>query len=292
MALLTVEDQRPSHPDAARYTSALEVGDVLYFEDLKPGLSADDIAWLLSTRADGSGLHKNVSYRPGQNLVRGYANKSDAERLRLVMQQYSEWAVEFLGNFLTPYSEKWALDYASFRPIEENGRELPLHKRNELLHVDAFPSRPTFGGRILRFFSNINPNEKRVWQVGGGFDELAEKHADAAGLGSIGDGPSIGERLMMSTGILPKRSGYDRFMLRFHDHLKEDGEYQAKTEKHLMEFRPNSSWAVYTDGVPHSVLSGRFALEQTFIVPFDALVRPEVSPLRILEGLSGTQLTS
>src|SRR4051812_47376793 len=142
MALITVEGQERSDAESTSYASSLEKGDILFFEDLRPALSADDIAWLLSTKADGSGLHKNVSYRPGQDVVRGYANRSDAERLRVVMQRYSEWAVEFLGNFLTPYAGKWALDYASFRPIEENGRELPLHKRNELLHVDAFPSRP------------------------------------------------------------------------------------------------------------------------------------------------------
>jgi len=58
------------------------------------------------------------------------------------------------------------LDFASFRPLEEQGRDLSLHKRNDLLHVDAFPSRPTHGGRILRVFANINPSVGRVWNVG------------------------------------------------------------------------------------------------------------------------------
>jgi 3-deoxy-D-manno-octulosonic acid hydroxylase-like protein len=47
-----------------------------------------------------------------------------------------------------------------------------------------------------------------------------------------------------------------------------------------------STWLVFTDGVPHSALSGQFAMEQTFIIPLEALVAPEVSPIRVLERLS------
>jgi len=41
-----------------------------------------------------------------------------------------------------------------------------------------------------------------------------------------------------------------------------------------------------------AALSGRFALEQTFLVPRDALLLPHKSPVQILEALSGTPLTS
>ena len=44
------------------------------------------------------------------------------------------------------YARSWRVDYASFRPVEEQGRELPLRHRNDLLHLDAFPTRPTHGG--------------------------------------------------------------------------------------------------------------------------------------------------
>jgi hypothetical protein len=48
---------------------------------------------------------------------------------------------------------------------------------------------------------------------------------------------------------------------------------------------------VFTDCVSHSVLEGQYALEQTFLIPQNALVRPEASPLAILERLTGNQLT-
>ncbi|MGI8906856.1 MAG: Kdo hydroxylase family protein [Candidatus Sumerlaeaceae bacterium] len=42
--------------------------------------------------------------------------------------------------------------------------------------------------------------------------------------------------------------------------------------------------------VPHAVMSGRCALEQTFIISKEALVLPELAPIRILEKMSGAQL--
>ena len=52
-----------------------------------------------------------------------------------------------------------------------------------------------------------------------------------------------------------------------------------------------ATWLVFTDGVPHSALSGQFAMEQTFIVPVEALVAPEVSPIRVLERLAGRAMS-
>jgi hypothetical protein len=51
-----------------------------------------------------------------------------------------------------------------------------------------------------------------------------------------------------------------------------------------------TTWICYTDAVPHAVLSGQYALEQTFIIPVRALVTPENSPLRILEKMAGQPL--
>ena len=44
------------------------------------------------------------------------------------------------------------------------------------LHVDAFPSRPNYGERILRVFTNVNPDgEPRVWRVGEPFEAVARR---------------------------------------------------------------------------------------------------------------------
>ena len=85
-------------------------------------------------------LHKNVSYRPSEDILRGVSGKAETvARLHTIMRNYSAQIIQFVGNFLSPYSGKWNLDFASFRPLEEENRDLPVHKRNDLLHVDAFP---------------------------------------------------------------------------------------------------------------------------------------------------------
>ena len=86
------------------------------------------------------------------------------------------------------------------------------------------------------------------------------------------------------------RAPYDQFMLAFHNFLKENADFQNNFEKTRIEFPPGSTWIVLTDGVAHAVLSGQFALEQTFIVPPPALAAPDKAPIRILESLCNTRL--
>jgi hypothetical protein len=76
-------------------------------------------------------------------------------------------------------------------------------------------------------------------------------------------------------------------MLYLHDWLKENTEFQTNWPKQQVVFPPGAAWMVYTDGVPHAVLSGRYALEQTFIIPRDSFVTDEVAPVHVLERVTG-----
>jgi hypothetical protein len=174
---------------------------------------------------------------------------------------------------------------------------LPVHKRNDLLHCDAFPTRPTNGHRILRCFTNINPTTPRVWNTTDGFSVLAEKHATAAGLAGFaakGSAPShpLVRSIKKALGLKAVNpSAYDRFMLRFHDYLKENSAFQQDCPKVRLEFPPGWTWICYTDSVPHGVMSGRYALEQTVIIPLTSLVTPDKAPIRVLEKLAGKPLS-
>ena len=86
------------------------------------------------------------------------------------------------------------------------------------------------------------------------------------------------------------RSPYDRFMLHFHDWLKENSEFQHDPANLRVTFPPLSTWMVMTDACPHAVLAGQYALEQTYIVPLSALIAPEHAPIRVLETLAGRAL--
>jgi len=55
-------------------------------------------------------------------------------------------------------------------------------------------------------------------------------------------------------------------------------------------FPAGATWLCFTDQVLHAALSGHSALEQTFHLPVDAMARPERSPLRVLERLTGRVL--
>jgi hypothetical protein len=272
----------------------LERGDILYFGATPFALPSGDCAYLIGHQQDDSRLHKNISYRLQEDLLRGSSgSKEQRQHMQRIMREYSSRVIDFVTRFLTPYAGKLLCDYASFRPLEEEGRDLPLHKRNDLLHVDAFPSRPTRGGRILRVFTNIHPFRNRIWKVDGPFSYVAERYAADAGLHDI-KRPGLRRQVtnwLYSAGLpLTKRSPYDTFMLHFHDFLKENSDYQTTLNARTIEFPPLSTWMVLSDGVPHAVLSGQYALEQTFIIPMEAQVSPQNSPLRILEKIAGSPL--
>lgn len=278
----------------------LEAGKVLFLDRIPYNFPAEDIEFLLSQKQSGSRLHKNVSYRPLQDVLRGAAGDADEQkRLHDVMRRYSAEVVRFLEKLLTPYSKHWTLDYASYRPEQEQGRDLPVHKRNDLLHVDSFPTRPMHGRRILRCFTNINPSAARVWNTTEeDFSALAQKYAKDAGLagfaakGSPRTNPLLGSVKKMLGMKGGDHSAYDRFMLRFHDYLKENNDFQQNTRKARIEFPSRSTWICYTDSVPHAVLSGQFALEQTFIIGLQGLVTPEKAPIRVLEKIAGVPLAN
>jgi len=245
---------------------------------------------LRSTALSSSSHHKNVAYRPAADKVTGFdpAAVRDPESLRGVMRSYSQRALEFLQTLLPRYMESCRIDFASFRPQEEEGRDLPTKKRNDLLHVDAFPTRPTGGDLILRLFTNINLTQPRVWLTSDPFEPLARRYAMDAGLPAAARqpaGPAI-TRVLRAMGLpVTQRSAYDRFMLGFHDYLKFNSEYQQTCPKYRFELPPDSTWIVFTDVVPHAVLSGRYALEQTVIVRKESLVGRQHAPIEILQAI-------
>lgn len=276
------------------YCDQLERGNILFFSRVPFEFPQADWDFLLSQKQTGSRFHKNISYRPVQDILKGVASDSpDRERLQGVMRNFSSRAAAFVGKILAPYAGKMGLDFASFRPLEEQNRDLPLHKRNDLLHVDAFPTRPTHGARILRFFVNINPSVERVWNVGQPFHSLMPTLTQKQSISPpFRNGVSRTLAHIAASMGLPvaDRSRYDEYMLYLHDWLKENSDFQENWPKQKVVFPPGSSWMVYTDGVPHAVLSGQYALEQTFIVPAKAFVTREVAPVSVLEAITQREM--
>jgi hypothetical protein len=270
---------------------ALENGNILVFPKIPFPFPQEEIDFLLKQRQSGGKGHKNIAYKP--NIDKLSNHDGNEERLKTILRNYSERTTQFLTEILKPYSKEWKIDYTSFRPFQEKGRDLRLRARNDLLHVDAFPTRPLHGDRILRFFTNINPTESRNWITSEPFEELVKKVPFPKPVGySLLKRLERKMKLFMRSSGLPVtlRSPYDSFMLKMHNYLKENEEFQKNCHKDSWAFPPNSCWAVFTDQVSHAALSGQYALEQTFLIPVPALLFPEKSPLRILERLSGFNL--
>jgi hypothetical protein len=285
----------PEH--GARRCGELEAGNILYFAQTPFAISAEDREVLLGQKQSSAAFHKNVAYRPSEDRVTGLhkSESAEAERLRAILKNYSHSAEKFLAELLPPYAGKWKLDYASYRPLEERGRSARLHARNDLPHVDAFPTRPTNGDRILRLFTNINPAQNRVWITAPPFAVIAPQFAKSVGLPApLGKNPALRMlRTLARFAHIPgaRRSPYDQFMHQCHNAMKEDSAFQQSAPKQRWEFPPNATWIVLTDCVSHAVLEGRYALEQTFIISRNAMVHPQRSPVEILENLAGYPLT-
>jgi hypothetical protein len=275
----------------------LEEGNILLFPSTPFALPDNDREFLLRQRQTEAGYHKNIAYRPGGDRITGVARQQaeDARELRRVLRDYSRTVANFAAAIMPRCAGQWRLDYASFRPQEEASRKLSRHARNDLLHVDSFPTRPTRGDRIFRVFTNINPAAPRVWRTGETFPELAERFAIPSGLLERASRRGVGRSvlaLLRSAGLPVRvRPRYDEFMHRFHNFLKDNEGYQETARAEVVSFPPGSTWMVFTDMVTHAVLSGQFALEQTFLIARRSLTLPEQAPVAVLERLAGRTLT-
>ncbi len=280
-----------THP-GDKYCKELEEGNILFFSKPPFDFPQAELDFLLAQKQTGSGNRKNIAYKPQSNKITNFVKDSDAQEAELlrIMRNYSQRVTTFLTYFLAPYATKWKLDYASFRPFQEKGRKLRVRARNDLLHIDSFPSRPMHGSRILRFFTNINPTDKRHWTTTEGFADLAKRFGGQAVPFPKKKNPltSLSMKLGKKAGLpIVLRSPYDLFMLNLHNYLKENEDFQKTCPKDYWEFPPNSCWAVFTDQVSHAATAGQYAIEQTIIVPKNALVQPEKSPIEVLERLAG-----
>jgi hypothetical protein len=288
--------QTPAQNASTSIEERLERGNVEYFPVCPFAIpQGEDRTFLLEQKL-ASRAHKNISYDPRTGKAGGFSRYSDpqAERVRVMLGEFANNATAWLATMVPRYARNWQLDRVSFRPVEEATRKLRQKARNDLLHVDAFPSRPTNGQRILRLFVNVNLTEPRIWKTSEPFGRLLERFGHEVGLPGrqeLGWGRQFRRRLL---GIFQpargRRSVYDAFMLRFHDYLKANDEFQEHGPNRFWSFAPGSAWIALTDVTSHAALRGRFALEHSYFVAPDSLALPAESPPALLEKACGVQV--
>jgi hypothetical protein len=274
----------------------LERGEIVTFPGCPfPLPSAEDVAFLRIQRARGS-VHKDISFDTARHIAAGlrYESPDQLRRLCRILNEFAEQATAWLASQLPSYAAAWHPDRVSFRSEEEATRNLRRTARNDLLHFDAFPSRPARGWRILRLFVNVNASDARIWATSATFAQVFERYGTAVGLPALS---AVGWARRLGQGMLGlfqpgagERTGYDRYMLRLHHFLKSCDEFQERSPRRLWHFPPGSAWLLFTDAISHAELRGQFALERSFFIPPQALVLPAESPLALLERACGAPI--
>jgi hypothetical protein len=271
----------------SRTVAALETGKILFAPFLHFELSDAEKRFLSPIYLDRKS--KNISYRPKTGVMQGSsAEGREGDDLLAMLRRYYESASALVAALCPLYREKITPGFTSFRPAQVAGRETSWRKDDSRLHVDAFPSRPLQGLRILRVFTNVNPSAARDWRVGEPFEDIAKRFL-----------PEIRRPIPGSGWLLHKlhvvksvRTEYDHLMLGIHDRMKADDAFQSGSPQVPLAIPPGATWACYTDLVAHAAMGGQFAFEQTFYLPVGAMQDPARSPLLVLERLTGRTLAS
>jgi hypothetical protein len=263
----------------------LENGGVLVLPRLAFTLSGEEKRFLSPQWSDHRA--KNISLE-GDSLKGARGAAQDLAALAAMVARFASSAAGLVAGLFPRYAPYVKTARTSFRPQPAVGRTLSWRKDDALLHIDAFPSRPNHGERILRVFCNVNPSEDRVWRVGDEFEAMAQTFLPRIRR------PVPGAATLLAALRVTKdrRSEYDHLMLGLHDRAKADRDYQRSCPQQVLHFSPGTTWLCFSDQVMHAAVSGQYMLEQTTHLPIAALYRPDRSPLAILEKLCGRPLTA
>lgn len=281
---LDLADWSAATPDDG-WIAALEAGKVLYFPRLAFVLSDAERTLLRpDLLAPGS---RNISL-DAQGVLKGAAGDAAVQALAAgVVGRFRQQAQALVHGLLPSYTPSLRLAPTSLRPTQVETRAQSWRADDRRLHVDAFPSRPNYGERILRVFANVNPDgAPRVWRVGEPFEDVARRFLPRAKRYS-----RLQARLLRALRVTKSlRSEYDHLMLQLHDGMKGDAGYQRDAPQVTMPFAAGSVWICFSDQAPHAVMAGQFMMEQTLHLPAQRQYNPESSPLAILTRLAGHPL--
>ncbi len=267
------------------WTAAVEAGKVLYFPRLGFAVQPEEQALLREdTLAPKS---RNVSLGADGVLKGAAGSAQDQQALAAMVGRFRQQALQLVDDLLPEYKGQLRVAPTSFRPKQVETRAQSVRADDQRMHVDAFPSRPSYGERLLRVFTNLNPHGvPRVWRVGEDFETIARRFLPQAKPYR----PWQAKLLNAVHATKSLRSEYDHLMLQLHDLMKFDEQYQKNGTQVTVPIPPGSVWVCFSDQATHAVMSGQFMMEQTLYLPPGKEVDPQASPLAILTRLVGRPL--
>jgi len=275
--------QRMQGTDAER--AALEAGKVLFFPHLGFTLQPEERTLLRPDVRDVGA--RNISLNVDGRLKGAAGDAATQTLLAGMIGRYRQQALALVHGLLPHYIPALRLASTSYRPMQVESRQQSWRADDRRLHVDAFPTRPNRGERILRVFANINPEgAPRVWRVGEAFETIARQFLPRAKPYSAWQAKAL--HLLHVTKSL--RSEYDHLMLQLHDGMKRDMVWQQSCAQETVPFPAGSVWICFSDQATHAVMAGQYMMEQTLHLPADHAYDKAASPLAILTRLMGRPL--
>lgn len=265
---------------------ALEEGKVIYLPRLPFHLHKKELHFLTPDIVDPKS--KNISFDIRTESLKGAkCAGSDQEELSSLLKRFARSSRHLIDSLFPHYTPFINQARTSLRTVEIAGRVSSYRKDDTRLHVDAFPATPVKDQRILRVFTNVNPEGKpRVWRIGEPFTNVVDQFMPKIRRPIPGIA-SLMQILKLTKGY---RTPYDHYMLKMHDAMKGDLHYQKGAPQEEIQFPPGSTWIVYSDLVSHAAMSGQHMFEQTFYLPVHGMQDEKRAPLRVLEGYLGRQL--
>lgn len=273
-------------PPREALLAAAEAGRVLVFPGFPFTLDGNELRLLDPAIADPK--RKNISLDPATGVLHGVpGDGATTAAVKALIARYFRAARDLVDRLFPEYTHALRPAPTSLRLHDVATRETSWRKDDSRLHVDAFPSRPNYGERILRVFLNIHPaGVPRVWRVGEPFESVATHYLPRL----KPQWPGKAALLAALKITKRKRSDYDHFMLTLHDAMKSDAAYQRDCDQQTIAFPPGTAWVCFSDQVSHAAMSGQFMLEQTFFLPVAGMVSPDQAPLAVLQRLAGRAL--
>jgi hypothetical protein len=270
------------------WIAALEAGKVLYFPNFGQHGFAPQKEELALFREDiRDPKSRNISLDSGSKL-KGVAGDEATQALMAGMiGRFRAEAEALLGNLVPRYGEHLRRGATSFRPSVVENRVQSWRADDRRMHVDAFPSRPNRGERLLRVFTNVNlEGAPRVWRVGEPFEDVARRF-----LPRVKTYLPWQAKVLNALGVTKSlRSEYDHLMLQLHDAMKSDLDYQKNAPQVTFGFPPGSAWVCFSDQTSHAVMAGQYMMEHTLQLSPMQQYDKEASPLAILTRLQGHAL--
>lgn len=271
----------------AAWAAALEAGKVLYFPHL--GFQVLPQEARLIDPGILSPKSRNISLDANGALHGASGDPATVQALGTMIGRFRVQSQQLIAALLPHYNGHLRLAPTSYRPMQVESRRQSWRADDRRLHVDAFPSRPNDGERILRVFANVNPaGVARVWRVGEPFETVARRFVPRFTRYSKWQAGAL--RALHVTKSL--RSEYDHMMLQLHDAMKSDLDYQKIAGQATVPFAAGSAWVCFSDQTSHAVMSGQYMLEQTLFLAPQHLYDPQSSPLAILSRLAGRPLVA